>query len=967
MPSSSRNPFDDDCDNNGGGGGRKVVNHYNPFVDDSEEGSRKATQNGNNPFDSDDGSGFKAIQPKGRCPDDVPVSPIKHEEDYGQFEPLSPKEKSEVLQLELDMLAHQRAHRLVSFTTSSNQESIDGRETAWTPTTNLPLDDSSHSQLSNQPPTGKNTFDNRRDELERASSVSNETETTQKSNSSQVSTGNNSCSNTSGGSLKSGSDEHSNNSTKDSERESSAAVTDGFDNSSSSNNNSISSVERDYCDESDSAPDEILVDDEEAQVFHQTNREEDTESVASDAKSQAGDEHSNESDVKEAEISNNADDENVRQDMPQSKLFLDEQIESSNPLPDETKEEETTTPLLQNKEDSYWNKEGIRDAVASFDARCVQEVDEMKQDVENPVDERSLPRESKVMRSSIRRKKVKNRYCKACVMVTLVWGTMIILLSIALGMDWMGVNERLDQTNSESLCTLCGENSGFGINFSAYTLRPTRKPSSFVGVATIKPPPANIAEVCAPSIFLDHGTTKIPSVENLAASCATACLPAACCVVENNQARQALITMLESQGMGVQAATLFSTIEGCNRGDNVAICDSYNDFCSSLYDMKHALDTLPKNLRQSCNNEAESTSNSISTAFSRQYDSKRMSEECNEICLPLACCYETIEPTFVTERKRKRQHSVDYTHTTRRTTEFRQIGESSCDSFSAPAGSLNAEICNAYSPFCSSQDLNETVHLIPRTFVPTSTPSFQSSDQLSSSYQPTTQAILSPTNLVGSSEPSLIPSSKKVESPTSHPTTSSSPITGSVNTTSSPSNAPSLAPSFGYMTNSEPFIPNTTKPSLFPTLMPTTYNTSSAATQSSHLPTMKSSYTTPNSSSLFPTLMPTTYLPTMSSYPTPNSSSIINTSTPSSFPTSASNIDSTSSYPTPNSSSIINTSKPSLYSTNASNIDSTISSLPTREVNKTHNSSFPSMMPSANDRSSTESSSPTMRINTTQP
>ncbi|KAL7442635.1 hypothetical protein ACHAXM_011961 [Skeletonema potamos] len=890
MPSSSKNPFDDDYANiesSGGGGGWKVVvNHCNP----SEEGSRKATPTDSNPFDNDDCSGFIKTNQSERkvCPDDAPASPII-DEYYGHFEPLSPKERSDILHLELDMLAHQRSHRVESFTSSSNQESIDGRATAWTPTTNLPLGDSSHSQLlSNQPPTGTNPFENSSDELECAISVNNETETTQKSKSSRVSIGNNLFNNASGDSLESSGIERNSN-TKGSERVSSAAVTDRIDSSSGSSNNRINSVRRDNCDESDSTPDDNSLGDEEAQVLHQTTRENDEESVASDAKSQAGDDRCNKSDVNDAENANytNDDDEIVRQDLQQSKLFLDEQVETSNSLPDKTKEEETTTPLLQNGESVYWNKEGITDAVASFDARC-----EIKQDVENPVDE-SLPREPEVMRSSIRRKKVKNRHCKACVMVTVVWGASVILISIALGMDWLGVNIDGTSNSEESLCTLCAGNSWIGFNnVSVYTLQPTRKPSFFTVVATIKPPPENIAEVCAPSIFLDYGPTKIPSVENLVASCATACLPAACCIVDNNQAKQALITMLESQGMGVQAATLFSTIEGCNRGDNVAICDSYHDFCSTLYDMKHALNTLPKNWLESCNKAAESPS--IATAFSRQHDAKRMSGECNDVCLPLACCYETSEPSFATETKRKRQHSVDYTHVIRRTTEFEQIGESGCGSFNAPIGSLNAEICSAYFPFCSSEDLNETADLIPITFMPTST------NQPST--QPT-QTILSPTTLVGSSEPSLMPSSTTVESPSSHPTISSSQY--SVNSTSYPSHTPSLAPTLENMTKLEPLMPNNTQPSLPPTLMLTAYNTSSAVT---HLPTM-------------------------------------------------------SSYPTSNSSSTTNTSKPSIFDMNTSKIDSapsqhpTISSQPTRDVNETQNSSFPSMMPSEKDRTSTETSS----------
>eukprot|EP00984_Skeletonema_dohrnii_P025787 scaffold14973_cov128-Skeletonema_dohrnii-CCMP3373.AAC.1 len=742
MPSSGKNPFDDDDDgdkSSGSGGGGKVVNH-NPFDVDSEDSCRKTAPSGHNPFDSDDSS------------------------------------------------------------TSSNLESDDGiGKTTGTPTTNLALDQGSTDQSLNQPPTGKNPFDNSSDESDRAS-VNSETQTKQ---SSQVLSGSNPFDSASDDEIESSVDERDN-SSQDGEREGSAAITDAVDNSSSPNKNCVSSVESaecDDCSETDSVPDETLEDDEEAQVLHHTTSDNDEESSA---RSQTGDEDRNKSDIEEAANEFNRDDENVRHNMPQSSLCIDKPDEASNPFSEETKAEETSTPLLQNDDDSYWNKEGIREAVASFDAKVAQEG--VKQDVENPLAERSLTREPEVVRSSVRRKKVKNRYFKACLMVIVVWAAMIILISVALGMDWVAVH---DQTKSDSLCTLC-DGSGIGLNYSAFTLRPTRKPSSstqsaFVNIATIKPPPENIAELCSPSIFLDHGPKKVPPVEKLVATCATACLPAACCVSDDDQARQALTTTLESQGMGIQASTLFSTIEGCNRGDNVAICDTYNDYCSTLYDIEHALDTLPMKLRQACNEEDEATS--ISTAFSRQYDSKRMSEKCKNLCLPLACCYETVEPTFATERKRKRQHNVTYTNVARQNMD---VGESGCDGFGRPAGSMNAQICSAYSIFCESQDY-------PRTSGPTITPSYQWSNQ------PSYQLTQSPTT-IGKPGPTLIPSSKIVESPSSHPTMSSSPIAES---TTSPS-----------------YDISSTQASLFPTTEP-----SSSITKPSHLPTI-TSYPTPNSTSI---------------------------------------------------------------------------------------------------------------------
>ena len=288
---------------------------------------------------------------------------------------------------------------------------------------------------------------------------------------------------------------------------------------------------------------------------------------ASHSRSAASRSHSDNSednyrDDKEAVGDANGDKETEKHDMPQSSLFRDDITGDAvnSTLSDDANQSEVTTPLLQQHDEAetYWDKEDIGDAVSVFNERAMAY--ETKQDVANPKNEsNSSAREQIIVRrSSIPRKKVKNRYCKACVMVTVVWGAMVILVAVALGMDWWGINERLDQTKSESLCTLCAANGGIGFNFSAYTLRPTRKPSASLSPASLRPPPEKLAEVCAPSILLDHPASETAR-DHLVASCATACLPAACCVIDNAEARQSLITMLELQGMGAQAAAFLST------------------------------------------------------------------------------------------------------------------------------------------------------------------------------------------------------------------------------------------------------------------------------------------------------------------------------------------------------------------------------------------------------------------------
>jgi hypothetical protein len=204
-------------------------------------------------------------------------------------------------------------------------------------------------------------------------------------------------------------------------------------------------------------------------------------SVASRSQSDnSEDNYSDKGDIEEAVGDANGDKETEKHDMPQSSLFRDDITGDAvnSTLSGDTNQSEATIPLLQQHDEAetYWNKEDIGEAVAVFNERS-KAYETKQEDVDNPKNEsNSSAREQLIVRrSSIQRKKVKNRYCKACVMVTVVWSAMVILVAVALGMDWWGINERLDQTKSESLCTLCAENGGIGFNFTAYTLRPTRK------------------------------------------------------------------------------------------------------------------------------------------------------------------------------------------------------------------------------------------------------------------------------------------------------------------------------------------------------------------------------------------------------------------------------------------------------------------------------------------------------------
>lgn len=130
-----------------------------------------------------------------------------------------------------------------------------------------------------------------------------------------------------------------------------------------------------------------------------------------------------------------------------------------------------------------------------------------------------------------RKKKIKNRHVKAAGMIAFIWTVMVAFLVVALSVDWWAKAGK----DVSDLCTLCGNHSG--IEEVQFTDWPTRKPSSSSGTSsslfsllerqkTLLPPPENIAQVCSPSIFFDHGPDHTgPSTNDLLAVCVNACFP----------------------------------------------------------------------------------------------------------------------------------------------------------------------------------------------------------------------------------------------------------------------------------------------------------------------------------------------------------------------------------------------------------------------------------------------------------
>ena len=117
-------------------------------------------------------------------------------------------------------------------------------------------------------------------------------------------------------------------------------------------------------------------------------------------------------------------------------------------------------------------------------------------------------------------------------MIAVIWTIMVGFIVISLSVEWWS-NAWRDRDS----CTLCGKDFNIEMQDIELTDWPTRKPSSkgsatsslftFLGSpSSLRPPPENIAQVCAPSIYLDYGPGSVgPSVNDLLATCANTCFP----------------------------------------------------------------------------------------------------------------------------------------------------------------------------------------------------------------------------------------------------------------------------------------------------------------------------------------------------------------------------------------------------------------------------------------------------------
>mmetsp|Transcript_36346 Transcript_36346/g.66811 ORF Transcript_36346/g.66811 Transcript_36346/m.66811 type:complete len:675 (+) Transcript_36346:99-2123(+) len=485
------------------------------------------------------------------------------------------------------------------------------------------------------------------------------------------------------------------------------------------------------------------------------------------------------------------------------------------------------------------------------------------------------------------RKKVKNRHCKAAIMVCVVWSITVTLISIALGMDWF--NEGLYTSDDDAnLCTLCGDN-GLDFIFDKTSMLPTRQPSpskATLPFNTIDPPPANLAELCAPSIRLHPGLhLNGPFTGDLVENCIKACLPAACCLVNNEKAQEGLLSILGSQEVGDNHASAYlSTVKDCHpsqsNGDDISVCEAYNEWCATLYSLDSVLEkSLPAHFFDTCYRNQEDEEDII-IATSRTYNP--VNGDCGELCRPLACCYDDRhESKNHVIRKRDRQHKYyeDGKTIILEAESGRRVEEEECQHFKAQ-GPLNTQICDAYAPFCSPYENSLASTLVNRPYEPSGAPNKLQSlkPNIQSSKRPST----SPSSTAPSTSPdptfqpseannisaslSLIfdlhPTSNPSSIPTSHPSLEqtisfppsnenySSSFTPSSSSSLTPTNSPSFQPSTTNFPSGTPSVTNQPTANLFVTPTPST-----SSSMNKQLPTQQpSSSETPTGDSRNATL-----------------------------------------------------------------------------------------------------------------
>jgi hypothetical protein len=191
---------------------------------------------------------------------------------------------------------------------------------------------------------------------------------------------------------------------------------------------------------------------------------------------------------------------------------------------------EETDQLLYDIEADELGRDNIEDYTAEAEEQFTV-IEETHENGDTVNDQRNqvVPRTHSIIHT---KKKIKNRHVKAAVMIAVVWLFMIVFLVAALSVDWW----KRAWYDVADLCTLCSNDTNVNIEEIDLTEWPTRKPSSSASTSSLfsilgkekalRPPPENIAEVCSPSIYVDHGPNFIGlSRKDLISVCANSCFP----------------------------------------------------------------------------------------------------------------------------------------------------------------------------------------------------------------------------------------------------------------------------------------------------------------------------------------------------------------------------------------------------------------------------------------------------------
>eukprot|EP00569_Conticribra_weissflogii_P011930 CAMPEP_0171384320 /NCGR_PEP_ID=MMETSP0879-20121228/38409_1 /TAXON_ID=67004 /ORGANISM="Thalassiosira weissflogii, Strain CCMP1336" /LENGTH=799 /DNA_ID=CAMNT_0011896591 /DNA_START=96 /DNA_END=2495 /DNA_ORIENTATION=+ len=295
---------------------------------------------------------------------------------------------------------------------------------------------------------------------------------------------------------------------------------------------------------------------------------------------------------------------------------------------------------------------------------------------------------------------LRNKKCQAVVIIFVLWSVTVTLLVMTLVFDWF--------RNDKRSCLLCEGGLDFDFIHTNFTPWPTRQPSTasidlnnFDGLGILKPPPDNLAQICSPSILLERGPNYrgAPSAD-LVAICTKVCMPAVCCLANNENSKKSLLSILEMQGMGALAAPYLASMKDCYNGDNVAICDAYSAWCGTLFDLDTVLmGSVKKQMDSMCSDEPDDLilASSRSSALSNVYN------QCSIACNAVECCFQNMQDHSdisnpIVDRKRKRGH--DYSNMLERV----RTAEGECQQYSSLPGSITYKICNAYADYCDSVD-----------------------------------------------------------------------------------------------------------------------------------------------------------------------------------------------------------------------------------------------------------------------